>query len=425
LATHLGPGNPRSELTRALKWSVPATAFAAVSAVGVHLLWRTSVPHDLHLAGLDPHRFFTAHELERACDYERFLRINAVLSVVVLVAVLVLYARHGARFARESAAGRIGTGMLLAMLGLGIVWLAQFPFGLAQLWWERRHDISRQGYVDWILSSWFGLAGVFLSISIAVLIVMALAGVFRNRWWLPAAPAFVAIALLVSFVGPFLTPDLQSLRKPDIAADARRLERAERLPEIPVKVEKAKEFTTAPNAEATGLGPTRLVILWDTLLDGRFSREQIGVVLAHELGHHSRHHLWKGIGWSALFALPTAFMVAAVTRRRGGLHRPEAVPLALLAVVVLQLVTLPLQNVVTRRYEAEADWVALETTHDPVSARALFRKLAQTSLEQPRPPAWSYLLFEDHPTIIQRIAMVDAWQARQGAAKRELGRRSR
>ena len=110
-------------------------------------LWRTSVPGDLSLPRLDAHRYFGDAQLDRVASYEAFLRVDQLLATLATLVALGLYAARGARFARESAAGRIGTGMLLGMLGLGFVWLAQFPFGLAALWWEREHDISSQGYV--------------------------------------------------------------------------------------------------------------------------------------------------------------------------------------------------------------------------------------------------------------------------------------
>jgi len=115
-----------------------------------------------------------------------------------------------------------------------------------------------------------------------------------------------------------------------------------------------------------------------------------------------------------LFLLPATALVALVTRRRGGLARPEAVPLALLVFVVLQLVTLPLSTLVSRHEEAEADWSALQATHEPATARRLLQGLATTSLADPDPPAWSYVLFADHPTIAQRIAMTEAWAQRTG-----------
>ena len=89
-------------------------------------------------------------------------------------------------------------------------------------------------------------------------------------------------------------------------------------------------------------------------------------------------------------------------------------PLALLVFVGLQLLTAPLTNIVSRRDEAEADWSSLRATRDPQAARGLFVQLATTSLADPDPPSWSYVLYADHPTIVQRIAMVDAWQARNG-----------
>jgi STE24 endopeptidase len=385
--------------------------------VAAYLLWPTKVPDDLSLNESDPSRYFSPSQLDEARDYERFLRINGLLSLVVLIVVLVAYAARGARFTRESAAGRIGTGMLLGMLGFAIVWLAQLPFGLAAVWWERRHDVSELGYVEWVVNSWFALGGVFLFICVAIGIVMALAAPLRHRWWIAGAPVFVALGLVFAFLSPFLLTDLRPLRNESLEATADRYARAQRLPDIPVEVAEVKEFTTAPNAEAAGLGPSRRIILWDTLLEKPFEDDEVSFVIAHELGHHSRDHIWKGFGWYALFALPIALAIAIATRRRGGMYEPRSVPIALLVAVVLQVVVTPAENVITRRFEAEADWVALETTRDPEPAREAFIDLARKSLADPRPPAWSYVLGQSHPTIVQRIAMANAWAARNGGSR--------
>jgi STE24 endopeptidase len=74
----------------------------------------------------------------------------------------------------------------------------------------------------------------------------------------------------------------------------------------------------------------------------------------------------------------------------------------------------PLGNVVSRRYEAEADWSALRATHDPAAAIELFRKFTAYDLVQPEPPGWSYVMLDNHPTVVQRIAMARAWRARNG-----------
>jgi STE24 endopeptidase len=92
--------------------------------------------------------------------------------------------------------------------------------------------------------------------------------------------------------------------------------------------------------------------------------------------------------------------------------QPEAVPLALLVIAVVSLVTTPLANMITRHYEAEADWTALQTTRDPAAAEKLFRHFGTADLSDPNPSTLSYILFADHPTLLQRIAMARAWQAR-------------
>jgi STE24 endopeptidase len=380
--------------------------------VAATLLWRTKVPHGLPLSGLDEHRYFSPREIRRAESFGRFTTWNFVLAIVAELVVVAAYARWGARWARESAAGRIGTGMLLGMLGLAFVWLTQVPFDAAQLWWERRHGLSHVGYFQWILGNWLSLGGTFLFISFALLVVMALARPLGERWWLVGAPFFASLGLLFAFVSPWLIPNVHRLRDPKLAATARSLERKEGVAGTPIDVQDVHSDTSAPNAEATGMGPSRRVVLWDTLLDGRFTDREVRVVLAHELGHLARHHIWKGVGWYALFAFPGAFVIARLTRRRGGMAQPEAVPLGLFVLVALNLLALPLQSEITRHIEAEADWMALQTARDPSAQRALFQQFTRTSLEEPDPGTLDYLLFEDHPTIMQRIAMAEAWRRR-------------
>lgn len=394
-------------------WPAALTVLAGALlwAWAAHMLWDSTALPALHLPQLEASHYFSASFLQRSADYERFLAVDALLAQVALVAVLVVYARRGQRLMRESAAGRIGTGMLLAMLGFAVVWLAEVPFGLAALWWERRHHVSHQGYLPWLFDSFFGLGAEFVFICLGFAIAMGLAGAMRRWWWAVTVPVFVVLGLLYTFVNPYLIPDTSPLHDPRLAAEARALERAEGVGQARLRVEDVHRFTTAPNAESTGFGPTSTVVLWDTLLNDGFSRPEIRVVLAHEIGHLAHDDTLKQVGWLALFLLPTWAAVALFTRRRGGLARPEAVPIALLVLVVAQLLATPLLNVVHRRQEAAADWAALTATREPATDRALKRRLTIESLSDPEPPAWEYLLFDDHPTTMQRIAMAYAWEA--------------
>jgi Zn-dependent protease with chaperone function len=402
---------PSWRLSRLLR---PATfvllAGAALWAWAAHALWDSTTLPALHLPHLQASHYFSASFLHRSATFERFLTVDGLLAELVLVVVLVLYARRGHRLVRESAAGRIGTGLLLAMLGFAVVWLAEVPFGFAALWWQRRYHISHQGYLPWLWQSFFGLGSEFVFICLAFAIAMGLAGVMRRWWWAVAAPVFVGLGLLFTFVSPYLIGETSPVHDPVLKAEAGALERIEGVGHARLEVQDVHRFTTAPNAESSGLGPTRTVILWDTLLHDGFSRAEIRLVLAHEIGHLAHEDPLKRVGWLALFLLPTWGLIALFTRRRGGLARPEAVPIAVLVLVVAQLVAAPLLNVVYRRQEAAADWAALNATREPATDRALKRQLAIKSLSDPEPPGWVDGLFGTHPTIMQRIAMAYAWE---------------
>jgi len=357
---------------------------------------------------------FGAELVADAGRYDRFFYVVRVLAEVAVLVTLWLYMRQGAAFTRESSAGPIGTGMLLGMLGLGIVWLVELPFRLVTHWWVRRHEQSELGYLDWVFEDWALLAAQFLSICLALLIVMGLARKLGERWWLPGAAVFVGIAALLTFVAPYLDFTTKPLDNPGLVAAARSYEQELGTARIPLRVEEVSEYTEQANAYAFGLGPSRRVVFWDTILQEPFSPGEQRVVLAHELAHHSQDHLPEGLGWFALFAVPGAWLLMRATRRRGGMGAPEAVPVALLVVAVLQLVTAPAANAISRRMEAEADWKALQVTRDPQSLEGLMVDFAESSLGDPDPPRWTEILFGTHPALADRVAMARAWSPPAG-----------
>ena len=358
---------------------------------------------------------FGADFVDRAKRYERFFYVVWVLAQVALLATLWIYAKRGAVFARESSAGPIGTGMLLGMLGLGIAWLVGVPFSLAAHWWQRRWDQSDLSYVDWLFEDWALLGAQFLSICVALLIVMGLARRLGDRWWLPGAAVFVGIAAAFSFVAPYLDFTTDPVRDEVLLEAAREYRTELGVGEIPLRVEEVSADTEQANAYAYGLGPSRRVVFWDTMLQAPFTEAEQKVVLAHELAHHSQRHLAEGLAWFALFAVPGAWILMRVTRRRGGMGAPEAVPLALLTVAVFQLATAPLANHISRRMEAEADWKALQVTRDPSALEGLMQGFSSQSLGDPDPPAWVQLMVGTHPALADRVAMARAWSEREGA----------
>ncbi|HSS79693.1 MAG TPA: M48 family metalloprotease [Gaiellaceae bacterium] len=400
-----------------------ATRFAKASTlvalavgwlVAAWLLTRTTVPGNLHAPQVDAGSVFPAGLLQRSAHYDGFLRWLWVAATLATLGALVLFVYLGPRIARAWELGRVATGVMVGVVTTLGVWAVSLPFGVLQLWWGRRYGLERQGYVAWALAQWPALLGQVVGLTIALTVLLLLAGRFGRRWWIVAAPLFAAVGAVLVLVLPWAeTLGTRPPHDTPVAARIRQLARNEGVGGTPVRIEKVQGETTAANAMATGIGPSARVFIWDTFLDGRYSSREIEVVAAHEFGHIAHHHIWKGLAWSLLLTVPGFWLVERATRRRGGLERPEVVPLALLVLAVIGLAITPLGNAVSRRYEAEADWSALRATHDPAAAASVFRKFARYDLIQPNPPLWSYIWIDDHPTVVQRIAMARAYAARR------------
>ena len=375
---------------------VAAAGWLVVAA----LLWRTEVP-DLSLVDVDPASVFPAEYLERSERYARFHRVNWVLATLVQLVALVVCVRLAPRFPVRGIAG----GVLLGLGTLTAVWLAGLPFVLAAQWWRRRYDVSDADYATILVDPWLERLGGLVGAGIAIALVMLLARRLGDRWWLVGGPAFAAVVAAFLLAQPYLlAPRVEPLRDRALAAEIRELAQAQGVGDVDVEVKDASRRTRALNAEFFGIGPTKRIVIWDTTLE-RLTRPELRVLVAHEFGHVDANHVWKGIGWLFLFAVPGAYVIARVTRRRGGLGDPHAVPLAILALTVLQLALLPATNAITRRYEREADWLSLQATEDPLAFESLTIKLAEAALADPEPPRWARVVLGTHPTPMERIEL--------------------
>jgi STE24 endopeptidase len=377
------------------------------------LLARTSVP-SLDTSGLDLHRYFSQRSLDRAASYTRGVEVLWLLSTAATLAALVLLARILPSKVRSIGLGRIGSAVIVGMVLIVGLWFVGLPFSFAELWWQHHWGLGPFDILAWLNGQWALLAPAALSALATIVLLVGLAGRFR-RWWLVATPIVVVIAAFFVFVsGWLLAGASHPLRNPQLAADAQRVERIEHVTGTPIRVQDVSKWTDQANAFTAGFGPSTHVIVWDTMLDDRFTRGEKVAVIAHELGHVRSRHIVKGIGWTALVVLPTLWILALATRRRGGVGDPANLPYVILVLTVVGLLTAPFQNVVSRRYEAEADWRSLNATRDPASTRKLFETFERTSLDNPDPPTWDYLWLETHPTLAQRIAMVEQWRKRNG-----------
>lgn len=177
-----------------------------------------------------------------------------------------------------------------------------------------------------------------------------------------------------------------------------------------VLVADASKRTTAENAYVAGVGSSKRMVLYDTLVEAG-DADETAYVAAHELGHEVHDHIWKFVGLSSLglfigFALlrwlstrsePWAWAGAE------GIGDPRSLPLLALLIVVAGLIVLPVQNSISRAFERQADRVAVDLTGDPDTAIKVYRRLAFSNLGDLRPPRAAVWLLFTHPPIPERI----------------------
>jgi STE24 endopeptidase len=185
-----------------------------------------------------------------------------------------------------------------------------------------------------------------------------------------------------------------------------------------VYVMDASRRTSAANAYVAGLGTTKRVVLYDTLL-GEFSPDEVRLVVAHELGHVHYSDVPRGLLYLAVVA-PLGMLAAARLGERlappGSLGTAAAVPAVVLAVSLLLPALTMVSNQLSRTVEARADRYSMELTGDPEALIAFQQRIAVQNVSEPAPPAWWSFLMGTHPTTMERIGQALAFERVSRAA---------
>jgi STE24 endopeptidase len=254
-----------------------------------------------------------------------------------------------------------------------------------------------------------------------MVLLVGLARRAPRTWWAWAAGAAALLVVAGSFLWPLVIEPAFNRFTPmppgQLRSDLFALARENGTPVDQVLVADASRRTTSLNAYVSGFGSTRRIVVYDTVL-AQLPDDQIESIVAHELGHVSADDVLTG---TLVGALGAAAGVAALgwlltsqplLRRSGadGPGDPRVVPLVLLLVAVGTLLATPVQNLVSRQIEARADLHALDLTQDPRTFIAMQRRLAESGLQEPSPPRVLHVLFGDHPTAAERVAMAQTWE---------------
>ena len=174
--------------------------------------------------------------------------------------------------------------------------------------------------------------------------------------------------------------------------------------------------TKSANAALTGIGNTRRIVLGDTLID-EFSVDEIETVLAHELGHHVHKDIPLFITFGAISTTLSLFLASLVLKWAigyfgfNGIADVAAFPALTLILSAYGLVTMPIDNAVSRWRENMADDYALQSTGKREAFASAFTRLANQNLGEVDPEKWVVFLFYSHPPLGERIAKANDWKA--------------
>lgn len=350
---------------------------------------------------------FSHEEIERASRYHRplYLLLAARLACSIAVYSLLAWSWIGDRAwgAVEGAgwAGAAAAWSAIVVAGAALVRLPLSAWG--GLVYERRWGFSKQTAGGWATDQAKGLAISLVLGAGAWTAVVGLARAFPSGWWLPAAAALAVLTVFLLFLAPVVLEPLFNAFEPladeRLAGELRKLSIDAGVPVDHVLVSDASKRTTKTNAYVSGLGATRRVVLWDTLLESAGERE-VKLVIAHELGHRRERHAAK---FTALFVASGVAGVLVLRVVLGALS-PRDLPLALLLFTGLELAGLPLVAAVSRRWERVADRWSLDLTHDLDAFESAHVGLARDNLSDLAPPRLAYLLLFTHPTPPERLA---------------------
>jgi Zn-dependent protease with chaperone function len=359
---------------------------------------------------------FSHLDRQRAAAYHRPLYLALLVDLALGAGVLAALAwgwPGRALFSVVDSLPPAAAAAAYAALVVSVSALVRFPLGFWRGWLrERRFGFSTQRLRGWLADRAKGLALSVVLAAGAWAGAVALARALPRWWALPAGAALALAVLALSFVAPVVLEPIFNhfapLEDEALAAELRSLAARAGVPVRDVLVADASRRTTKVNAYVSGLGRTRRVVLFDTLLGAADARE-LRLVVAHELGHRCERHVAKLTLLGMAGAAAAVALLWAVLGTR--VASPQELPLALLLLLAFELAGMPAGAGLSRRWERAADRCSIELTDDPEAFERTHLELARKNLSDLEPPLLAYVFLFSHPTPPERLALGRAWAA--------------
>jgi STE24 endopeptidase len=370
-----------------------------------------------------PQTYFSAAFIERAEDFRsgQLLLYGARLAIEIGLLVYIVRrppARLQGRFRRPVLAGAATAAALAASVTV-------LTLPVSAISRERAKDVGlvTQSWTGWLGDVAKGIAIEIVIVGAGGALLVFLMRRFGRRWWAPAAALAVTFGVVMTYASPLVIEPLFNTFKPlpqgELRSDVLELAREAGVDVGEVYEMDASRRTTAANAYVGGLGSTKRVVLYDTLLR-EFSPEEVRLVVAHELGHVHYRDVPRGLLYLAIVAPFGMFAVARLSERWAPEGGPAAVPAVALALALMVPAITVVSNQLSRQVEARADRFSLQLTDAPDALIGFQRRIVVQNVSDPEPPAWVSFLLGTHPTAMERIGQALAFRTQ--AAREEAPR---
>lgn len=281
---------------------------------------------------------------------------------------------------------------------------------------EHKYNLSNQTFLKWVWEDVKGLlVGLIIGIPILLFFYYSLL-TFNQLWWLPFAIGLFIISVILARIVPvFIMPLFYKITPIDNEELKNRIETLAK--DAGIKVQNVFKFdmsknTKKANAAFTGIGKSKRILLGDTLLES-YTDDEIETVIAHELGHYKKKHIIKNIIIGTVSSFLTLFLIALFYKISLGLfgfndiHQIAALPILSLWAMIIGLVQTPLTNILSRKYEYEADQYAIESTKKVGAFINTLEKLTDQNLGDKNPHPFVEWFFYSHPSISKRISSIE------------------
>jgi len=246
----------------------------------------------------------------------------------------------------------------------------------------------------------------------------------RLVWWFWAWVFFILFEIMLLWLYPVLIAPLFNKYEP-IKDELLKEKITALLDKVGLKAKgiyqvDAGKRSRHTNAYFTGIGKSKRIVLYDTLLASH-SPEEIIAVLAHEIGHWKKKHIIKQLFFMIGVSLVLLYLVYLVVGSPVLYsafrihHAPVYVGLFLVSLYLsaLRFFLSPVTAAVMRRYEREADRMAFELTGNSQPMINALKRLAKDNLSNLHPHPFYVRFYYSHPPLIERIEFLQAMDDRK------------